>query len=375
MFFAIAGAVYIPVVPARGGAEAALGLCYKTFLIYRTCMRRAPARPMRACFVRQRCVVPKVALETPHFTLHSSHFTLRTYTSHSTLHLISSHLNSSHLISANLFSSHLIFSQLVSFHLSTAQPFSIHRSSSQLISALLHIKKFLLSKRSLMHTKAIARRKLCTQKLETPMRLHRKVFTHRKPLHIRSFYTQSRSTLLHRNFTQRSLLHTEASTHSKLLHTEKLLYAANFYTQQTFTHKQFLQSFARAKYFFTPQVFTHSTLLHRETFSHSKLLHTEAFTHTARFYTKKLLHTANVYTEKFLHKKIFMQRNFYKEKPLKTDALTHGSFYTEKLYTQKLLRTEPCQTCLHKALTSTTSYCKVPVRLCTTKLAQSTAQY
>ena len=41
---------YAPVVPARGGAEVALGIYYKTFLIYRTCMRRAPARPVRAFF-------------------------------------------------------------------------------------------------------------------------------------------------------------------------------------------------------------------------------------------------------------------------------------------------------------------------------------
>ena len=43
----------LPVVPARGGAEVALGIYYKTFLIYRTCMRRAPARLVRACFVRR----------------------------------------------------------------------------------------------------------------------------------------------------------------------------------------------------------------------------------------------------------------------------------------------------------------------------------
>ena len=42
----------IPVVPARGGAEVALGSYYKTFVIYRTCMRRGPARPLRARFGR-----------------------------------------------------------------------------------------------------------------------------------------------------------------------------------------------------------------------------------------------------------------------------------------------------------------------------------
>ena len=77
----------LPVVPARGGAEVALGI-YKTFLIYRTCMRRAPAKPVRACILRKWCPVSHVTFEAPlrtsHFSLHSSHSTLRT--SHSTLH-------------------------------------------------------------------------------------------------------------------------------------------------------------------------------------------------------------------------------------------------------------------------------------------------
>ena len=40
----------LPVVPAWGGTEVALGLYYNTFLIFRTCMRRAPARPLRVRF-------------------------------------------------------------------------------------------------------------------------------------------------------------------------------------------------------------------------------------------------------------------------------------------------------------------------------------
>ena len=47
----------LPVVSARGGAEVALGVDYKTFSIYRTCMRRDPARPVLACFVRTCCTV------------------------------------------------------------------------------------------------------------------------------------------------------------------------------------------------------------------------------------------------------------------------------------------------------------------------------
>ena len=118
--------ITIPVVPARGGAEVALGIYYKLFVIYRICMRRAPARPVRARFVRSYCadVVQEHDLRTTlakrnakqtlssHFTLHSSHPALHTCTSHSTLHLISNHVSSSDLISALLISSHL-FSHVI----------------------------------------------------------------------------------------------------------------------------------------------------------------------------------------------------------------------------------------------------------------------
>ena len=151
----------IPVVPARGGAEVALKIyIYKTFLTYRTCMRRAPAKPVRACILRKWCPLshvtfeaplrtshfslhssqsshstlhtarfplhsPHFTLHSPHFTVHTSHFTVHTshftlHTSHFTLHTShctllaphftlhpSSHLSSSHLIPAHLFSSHL----------------------------------------------------------------------------------------------------------------------------------------------------------------------------------------------------------------------------------------------------------------------------
>ena len=117
--------IYIPVVPAQSGAEVALGIYYTTFLIYRTCMRRAPARPVRACFVRSCCadVVQEHDLRTTpaqcnakqtlssHFTLHSSHFTLALHTSS---HLRSCELFSPHLTSSQLFSSHPISSILLS---------------------------------------------------------------------------------------------------------------------------------------------------------------------------------------------------------------------------------------------------------------------
>ena len=83
----------------RGGS--CLKDIYKTFLIYRTCMRRAPAKPVRACTLRNWCLVSHVTFEAPRhtshltvftlhtalFTLHSSHCTLRSqhFTSHCTL--------------------------------------------------------------------------------------------------------------------------------------------------------------------------------------------------------------------------------------------------------------------------------------------------
>ena len=124
-------------------------------------MRRAPARPMRACTLRKWCPVSHVTFEaplrtsrftlhtshstlhTPHFTLHASHCTLHTshftvhtshftvhtshftlHTSHSTLHTRKSHctLHTPHFISSELFSpypsSSLLISSLLICHLS-----------------------------------------------------------------------------------------------------------------------------------------------------------------------------------------------------------------------------------------------------------------
>ena len=111
----------------RGGS--CLRDLLKALFINRICMRRAPARPVRARFVQCCCtddVVQEHDLRTTpaqgnakqtlssHFTLHSSHFTLHTCTSHCTLHFISDHVGSSHLILPHLNSSHLIPSPLMS---------------------------------------------------------------------------------------------------------------------------------------------------------------------------------------------------------------------------------------------------------------------
>ena len=144
---------FVPVVPARGGAEVALGI-YKTFLIYRTCMRRAPAKPVRACILRKWCPVSHVTFEAPlrtsHFSLHSSHSTLHTphfalhtshctlpaphftlHTPHFTLHTSQSTLHTSHF---SLLSSHSTL-HTPHFTLHSSRPtlhialFTLHTSS------------------------------------------------------------------------------------------------------------------------------------------------------------------------------------------------------------------------------------------------------
>ena len=139
-------------------------------------MRRAPARPVRACFVWHWCTASKG--RTWHSTLQTAVFTLHTSRLHFTLH--APHFMSSHLISAPLISFHLISSHI--FHLSssqllnpsTAQSFSSHRSSSQLILALLHITRNFYTEK-LLHTE-----NFYTQR----------AFAHCKLLHKRNVFTQ-----------------------------------------------------------------------------------------------------------------------------------------------------------------------------------------
>ena len=164
----------------RGGS--CLKDIYKTFLIYRTCMRRAPAKPVRACTLRNWCLVshvtfeaprhtshltvftlhtthctlhtPLCALHTPHFTLHTPHFTLHTshctlptahstlHTSHSTLHTSQSTLHTSH---STLHSPH--FTLHTSHWILHAPHFTLHPSHStlHLIWALLTLSQLISS--------------------------------------------------------------------------------------------------------------------------------------------------------------------------------------------------------------------------------------
>ena len=109
---------YIPVVPARGGAEVALELTIRPFSsIELTRALHLPGPCVRALCelvglflsknmtsVRPRC---GQFLHTSHCTLQTQHFILHTCTSHPKLHLISNHLISSHLMSPHLSSSQL----------------------------------------------------------------------------------------------------------------------------------------------------------------------------------------------------------------------------------------------------------------------------
>ena len=116
---------------------------YKNFLIYRTCMRRAPAKPVRACTLRNWCLVSHVTFEAPlrslHFALHTSHCTLRTphftlHTPHFTLHSSHSTLRTSHFTLHSSHSTlHTSHSALHTSHCTLRTPnFTLHTSHSTL---------------------------------------------------------------------------------------------------------------------------------------------------------------------------------------------------------------------------------------------------
>ena len=119
----------VPVVPARGGAEVALGLYELRLRLFRQNLQAPCASEAGACVL---CANPrtwpahrKATLCAPNCTLHTSS------------HLISSHLTC-----------HLSF--LHSLHL--IRTLSFHRSSSWLISALLCVIRLLLPERSFYST-------------------------------------------------------------------------------------------------------------------------------------------------------------------------------------------------------------------------------
>ena len=282
---------YVPVVPARGGAEVALKIYIRPFSsIELACAVRQPSPCVRA--LCESCVLLHMHMwsSTSHFTLHTSHFTL--HSSHSTLH--TSHCT---LRTPN-FTLHTSHFSLLTPH------FTLHTSHSTLHTS--HC--FLQTPHFILHT------------------LHVTVHTSHFSLlssHSPHFFTPQRSFYTQQAFTHSKHLHTE-HLHTVLLHmasayththrnfyTEKLLHTANFYTQN----------------FYTQQAFTHSKRLHtvlaHSAFTHGKRLHTEHL-HTV------LLHMASVYTHT-------RKKNFYTE-----ILLTHAqiSFYTQQTFTRNIFYTQ-----------------------------------
>ena len=218
-------------------------------------MRRAPARPVRACFVRSCCsvVVQEHDLRATPVQCNAK----RRLSSHFTLH-------SSHPISALLISSVPVLLCTRKLAQSTSQYYFVLRS---------------------------LRKALCSTTL------YYKPCTKYVP-----------ALLGDTKFAQRKLLRTASSFAEKLLHT------ASFLNREAFTHRIFLtqQAFTQRS-FYTQQVFTHSKRLHTEhlhtVFLHmasvytEKLLHTEAFTHKI-FYTQE-----EAFTEKVLTQRSFLVHN------------------------------------------------------------------
>ena len=171
------------------GAEVALGLYYKTFLIYRTCVRCAPARPACARFFRSCCrvVVQEHDLRaaraqcndakrtlSSHFALGSSHPALHTsdlhFTPHTSSHLISSelfylsHFMSSHM-SAKFFLTIFISSENNSTFLISPKLVSTHLGSSALRRRCIYTEESL---QNTLYYKACTKHfpvRLCTTKL------------------------------------------------------------------------------------------------------------------------------------------------------------------------------------------------------------------
>ena len=193
----------------RGGS--CLKDIYKTFLIYRTCMRRAPAKPVRACTLRNWCPVSHVTFEAP---LRTSHFTVFTlHTAHCTLTLT---------LHTALFTLHTSHSTLHTLHTSH---FTLHTSHFTLPHFTLHTPHFTL------HTRFT---------LRTPHFIHTSHFTLHTPhftLHTSHFTLQtSQSTLSNLTHTPHFTLHSSRPTlhtalftlHTKRQKDEKTLFKRTF---------------------------------------------------------------------------------------------------------------------------------------------------
>ena len=220
-----------------------------TFLIYRSCMRRAPARPVRARFVWRWWAVPKVGIQTPHCTLPTSDFALTFHKPH----LISSDLVSPHLISPHLISSprRLSFLPTIS-HMSSAQ----YRFLSHAQPALVNYSRF---------TKLSSSSELCSMVRSFPCQGW--ISFTPKSVHIFFFVQKLENT--NGVFTVNFL-------HTANLYTQEVSIYVNTYhihTQAGFHTIILVHTTFHTTFFLRPEVSTHSTLFHRRTITRNNLLH------------------------------------------------------------------------------------------------------
>ena len=321
-------------------------------------MRRAPARPVRACFVRTCCAVvvqehdlratpaqcnAKRALSS-HFTLHSSHPALHTSHLHFTLHT-SCHLKSCELFSPHLSSSHLIPS-LLTCHLSKFF-LTIHFIWALL--KLSHLTEVLLNSSQLFCTsesfyceretcctqKPLTAESFCGQKLETQIHLHRK-----------NLYKYLVLKSLHKALPSSTLRYKPCTKYSQYYF---LLQCPHFV----------LQSLHKA----LPSI----TLYYKACTKHFPVL----------LCTTKLAQSTSMYY-------YFVLQSLQNARPITTLYYKVCTQYFPVYCTTKLAQSTSLHyfvlQSLHKVLPCTTLYYKActkhfPVLLCTTKLAQSAPQY
>ena len=136
---------YLPVVPARGGAEVALKIYIRPFSsIELACAVCQPSACVRAFFesgvlflmshlkLHFALYISLCTLHTPHFTLHTPHFTLRTalFALHTSFHTALLRLHTSHFtVHASHFSLLTAFFTLHTSHCTLHAPhFTLHSS-------------------------------------------------------------------------------------------------------------------------------------------------------------------------------------------------------------------------------------------------------
>ena len=373
-----------------------LRLYYKIFFIYRTCMRRTPARPVRALCepvarllsknmtcARPRCnATPgKHFLHTSHCTLHTPHLTLALHSPR----FISSQimwtlLNSSHLTSS-LLTCHLdkFFSTVFiqSGHWSTLLIFSKFFSTRLSCSAG---KKALTVREKSLAQKTLSAESFCTQNLETQLHLHRKAFT--KYFVLQSLHKALPVLLCATKLAQ------SASQYYLVLQSLRFALQTKHAQSRTSRYYFVLQSLRKAR--------TSTTLCYKLCTLHVPvLLCTTKFaqsTSPVLLCTTKLaqaLPRTTLYYKSCTNKARPSTTLYYKTCTkhfpvlLRTTELTQNTFqyYVVLQSLHKLLPSiNVYYKSLQKVLPSLTLYYKVctknvPVLLCTTKLAQTTSQY